>query len=166
MRREYGRWIPVVLCAWAVAGCYRYVPAEMEATPPGTDVRLLVTREGALEMEEVGALDGNQEPRVDGTVVATEDAALLIRVPIAQRQDGFIVSRIDQSVRVPMEEVVSFQRRELNKLGTGLLLTGGALALGALVAVIAEPLGGDDGDPDTPPDELFTLQIFSIPFGR
>lgn len=167
MKTEWRRGLVVAsLAAISTTGCYRYVPAQMEATPPGTDVRVLVTRAGAREMEEAGALDPSDEPRVSGTVVGTEGDDLLVRIPIAQRQDGFIVSRIEQAVRLPMGEVVSFQRREVNALSTGLLLTGGAAALAGLVAIIANPLGGDASDPEPPPDEFFMFELLSIPFGR
>lgn len=155
-----------LLAAAGTTGCYRYVPGQLEATPPGTDVRVLVTQEGAREMRDAGAISENDEPRVEGAVVGTEGGDLLVRVPIARRQNGFLVDRIDQSLRLPVDEIVSFQRRELDGVRTGLVLTGGAAVLAALIAVIADPLGGDNPDPEPPPDELMLLELLSIPVGR
>lgn len=153
--------------AMATTGCYRYVPAQAEATPPGTNVQLLVTREGAREAEEVGALDGSGEPRVRGTVVGTEGDDLLVRVPVAQRQEGFIVNRIDQSVRFPIGEIVSLQRREVNGLATGLVIGGAVAAVTTMVAVIATARRGDNGDPPDPPEEsLISIPLVSFFFGR
>ncbi len=150
--------------AVALTGCYRYVPAEIGAAPPGTDVQLLVTRDGTEEAQVAGALtDG--EPRVRGTVVAREDDVLLVRVPVAQRQDGFIVNRIDQAIRFPIDEIVSLQRRELNPLTTSLAIGGIAVGVGAAIAVLGNPLKGDSPEPPGP-DELFFSFPLPLPFGR
>lgn len=150
--------------AVALAGCYRYVPAEIGATPPGTDVQLLVTRAGTEEADLAGALRGG-EPRVRGTVVAREDDVLLVRVPVAQRQDGFIVNRIDQAVRFPIGEIVSLQRRELNPLTTSLAIGGAVVGVGAAFAVLGNPLKGSTPEPPGP-DELFLSFPVPLPLGR
>lgn len=152
--------LPVVL----TAGCYRYVPAEIGSTPPGTGVQILVTRSGAQQAEEAGALDGG-EPRVRGTVVGVQGDDLLIRVPVAQRQEGFIVNRIEQSLSFPIGEIVSFQRRELNGLATGLVIGGAVAVVGAMVAVIADPLKGSKPEPPDP-DEIILSFPIPLPFGR
>jgi len=149
------------------SGCYRYVPADVEVAPPGMDVRMLVTRNGAREFADAVGVDGG-EPIVNGTVVSREGDDLLVRVPVTQRQDGFITNRIEQSVRFPIGEIVSFQRRELNGAATGLLIGGAAAVVAGLVAIIVDPFGGDGldpGDPD-PPDFSFQLDFVSLLFGR
>lgn len=151
------------------AGCYRYVPAELEATPPGTEVRLLVTSTGAREAQEAGVLDDENEPRVRGTLMGVDGTDLVVRVPVAQRQDGFMVRRIDQSVRVPTSEIVSLQQQELDGVRTGLVVGGATVLVAGVLALILDPFGRSDNDPDPPPDELLmSLQIFShpFPFGR
>lgn len=162
MKNQWIRWGLVAMALGTWTGCYRYVPAQIEATPPGTDVQLLITRNGARQAQEAGVLGVDDEPRVRGTVVGVENEDLLVRVPVAQRQDGFIVNRIDQSIGFPIGEVVSFQRREINALATGLVVGGAAVGVGVLVALLGEALQGGSGDNDPGPDEFFLL---SIPFG-
>lgn len=159
MKNQWIRWglVAMTLVTWT--GCYRYVPAQIEATPPGTDVQLLITRNGARQAQEAGVIGVDDEPRVRGTVVGIENESLLVRVPMAQRQDGFIVNRIDQSIDFPIGEIVSFQRREINSLATGLVVGGAAIGLGALVALVGDALRGGSGDTDPGPDEFFLLSI-------
>lgn len=150
----------------ATTGCYRYVPADIEATPPGTGVQLLVTPNGAQEAEMAGALDPG-EPRLRGTVVGVEGDQLLVRVPLAQRQEGFIVSRIDQAVSIPVGEILSFQRREMDRLQTGLFIGGTAAAVAGIAFLILDPLKGDPERPrPDPPESIIPLSIFSFTIGR
>jgi hypothetical protein len=149
----------------ATTGCYRYVPAQVEATPPGTGVQLLVTPSGAQEAEVAGALDGG-EPRLRGTVVGVEGGQLLLRVPLTRIQQGFIENRIDQAVSVPVGEIVSFQRRELDRLQTGLFIGGTVAGVAAIALLILDPLRGDPERPGPDPDESIVLPIVSIPIGR
>lgn len=150
----------------ATTGCYRYVPAQIEATPPGTGVQLLVTRDGAQEAEVAGALTEG-EPRLRGTVVGVEGEQLLLRVPLSRIQQGFIENRIDQAVSIPVGEIVSFQRRELDRLQTGLFLGGTAAAVAAVAVLILDPLKGDPERPGPdPPESIIPLSIFSFTIGR
>lgn len=167
MKRDYRGVLTALLVASTAAGCYRYVPAEVTATPPGTRVQLLVTPTGAREAREAGALEDDGEPRVEGTVVDVERDDVLVRVPVGRQQDGFMVNRIDQSVRFPIEEIVSLRRRELDGTRTALVIGGTTLLGAGLLALIFDPFGRSDPDTEPPPDEFFTsLQILSVPIGR
>jgi len=150
----------------ATTACYRYVPAQIEATPPGTGVQLLVTRNGAQEAEMAGALDDG-EPRLRGTVVGVEGDQLLLRVPVTRIQEGFIANRMEQAVSVPVGEIVSFQRREMDRLQTGLFIGGTAAAVAGIAVLILNPLRGDPERPGPDPDEtILSLPIFSVTIGR
>lgn len=152
--------------ALACAGCYRYVPAQMEATPPGEGVRVLMTRAGAAELATVTEINGDA-PLVDGTVLGVEGSVLLLSVPVAQRHEGFMTSSLKQTIRVPTGEVVSFQRRELNALATGLTIGAAAGVVTAIVFVIAQSVRGSTPDqPIDPDDLLLKLSVFSIPIGE
>lgn len=166
VKNPIGRALLAILIA-STAGCYRYVPAQMEATPPGTEVRLLVTRAGTSELTEVVDVEGDA-PLVDGTLVEMQNDDLVLSVPVAQRQDGFMTSTIEQRVRVPAGEVVSFQRREINGLLTATAMTGVAAGVAALVLVLGDAIR-PDADTETDFGEDFTafdIPIFSWVFGR
>lgn len=145
------------------SGCYRYVPADLVATPVGTDVRVLVTSEGAEELNQVTEVDPSV-PRVNGTLIAFEDEDVVLNVPIARREGGFVTGMLEQRVRVPSDEIVSFERRELNGTSTAIATVGTAVVIGGLFALLSQSLLGDNGDPGEPPDE-FTFG-FSFLWGR
>lgn len=157
--------LTVVTVTMTTAGCYRYVPAQIEATPPGTGVQLLVTGSGAQEAEMAGALDDG-EPRLRGTVAGMEGDRLLLRVPLTRVREGFIENRIDQAVSLPVGDIVSFQRRELDGLQTGLFIGGTAAAVAGVAFLILDPLRGDPERPGPDPDEtVIPLSIFSFTIG-
>ena len=170
-RREHSRraievyWVPsataLTLC---LSGCFSYVPTVLETTPVGEEVRLLVTRQGGFELSEVTTIDASV-PLVRGRLVGREGAELLLNVPVAQRRDGFHTVQLNQTIRVPVDQILGIERRKFDGLNTG-LLAGGAVALGVgVLTMIMEAFGntGLDTSPD-PPE--FRGSFFSIPIGR
>lgn len=145
------------------SGCYRYVPADLNVTPAGTDVRVLVTGDGLDELSQVTEVDASM-PRVSGTVVGLEGRELILNVPIARRQEGFVSGMIEQRIRLASDDIVSFERRELNGTTTVIATVGTAVVIGGLFALLSQSLLGDNGDPGEPPDE-FTFG-FSFGLGR
>lgn len=167
MKNKWRRGVLAIIALTLTAsGCYRYVPTSADMTPPGTGVRVLVTQAGAADLTAATGIDG-ATPLVEGTVAEVEEGALLMNVPVGVRQDGFVTSSIEQVVRVPLVEIVSLQRRELNAFATGMSITGGAAVIALLVAVIAKPLLGEEPGPPTPPDEFTaSFSLFSVTIGR
>lgn len=144
------------------SGCFKYVPTELEATPQGENVRIFVTRQGALELAEVREIDGSV-PSLTGKLVDREERDVLIQVPVAQRQEGFHSVSLAQTIRVPAGEIISVERRQFDPLGTG-LLAGSTAAVGAMVIyLIIEAYGDPPGPDDPPPVDLRRIDLFSIP---
>lgn len=149
------------------SGCYSYTQTRPDAVSPGDGVRVLVTREGAVELAEVTEVRW-ESPTFDGTVVGLEDSDLLLSVPVGERQVGFLSSDLNQTIRVPTAEIVSFQRRSLDPIATGFSIAG-AVGLGtALVLyIVSEHRSGNGGTPPPPPDDLMMgFNIFSFSLGR
>jgi hypothetical protein len=166
LRRIDRRHVAVLLLAGMTAGCFTYVPAQLETTPPGENVRVLVTRQGASELASVTTVAGDV-PSMDGSVVGTEGTDLLLRVAVGERREGFIASSLNQTVRVPVGEILSFQRREVDKLRTGLLVGVAAGVATAVVVFILDPFGSRDPPSGPDPDELrLDMGVFTIPVGE
>ena len=156
----------LIVVVLGASGCFRYVPAQIETTPPGEGVRLLVTRQGAAELSSVAEVDP-VAPTIDGTVLGVEGSELLLRVAVGERREGFISTDLSQTIRVPTGEIVSFQRREFDKAGTVLLVGGGAAFVTAVAVFILDPRRGAGEDTDPDPDDLgLSFSLFSIPIGR
>ncbi len=150
----------------ASAGCFQYVPADVSAVPEGTSARIVMTRMGGEQLREA-VPDTRDGAPVRGTVVGTDNGDLLLNVPVAQRQVGSASRTIQQRVRIPVGEIVSFERRELNTTATVLTIGAGTAAVIGLVFAITESRKGDNPDPPDPPDDaIVEIPILSILFGR
>ena len=152
--------------ALTASGCFRYIPADVTQTPSGTGARIVMTREGGEELREVlpEARDGAP---VRGTFAGADGDDLLLDITVAERQSGSATRSIQQRIRVPAGEVVSFERRELNGTATVLTIAAGAAAVAGLVFAITEARKGENPDPPIPPDEsIIEIPILSLLFGR
>lgn len=151
-----------------LSGCYKYTPMDQRVVPPGgEEVRVYVTRAGAAELAEI-VPDAEGAGSITGVVQSVENDDLLMRVTVGERQEGLRVINMMQTIRVPRGEILTMERREVNKLGTGLLVAGGAaLGVGVVLGII-EAFGVSSGGPEDPPPEDFTVTLggFSFPWGR
>ncbi len=136
--------------ALLAAGCYRYVPVELETVPAGEGVRMYLTRTGMAAITELPMEAG---PIVTGTLVSQDNGDVLLRVPIATRQQGFHIRSIGQDVRIPTGDIIQVERRQLDRLGTGLLI-GGTGAVAALVMTLILDSRSDVVNDDSPVPEL------------
>ena len=152
-----------VLSVLVLQGCYTYAPIDLAAAPPGSDVRLLVTRQGAFELSEVTVVDASV-PLVQGKIVGREGDDLMLNVPVTQRQEGFHNVQLGQTIRVPFGEVLSAEGRALSSSKTGLALAGAAGAAGFIIFSIMRADGQLRPDETNPPE--FGLPWLSIPFGE
>ena len=151
----------LVVAALSGSACYDYVPVETAAPPPGEDVRVFVTRQGAAEFSEVAPVDG-PVPDLRGRVVGREGSDLLLAVEVASRQVGLRAISLEQTVRVPIGEILSIERRVLNKPFTAAVLVGLAAGGTAMLLGIIDAFGGAPG---AEPDPDFLINLFSIPVG-
>ncbi len=133
---------------------------------PGTGVRVLTTRAGAAELIDVSEVF-QDVPVVDGTLVGVEGQDLLLTVSVGRRRDGFVNSRLNQTIRIPTEEIISFRRRELDPVATGFSVAASIGIITAVVVFILDPSGRENTDPEEPPDDAWVeFPIFSFKIGR
>jgi hypothetical protein len=142
-------------------GCHNYVPTDFTTVPVGEDVRLFVNPGDVPELSEIPAGE-DLAPVVQGTLVAMEDDAVVVRVPVARRQEGFHTLSLGQSIRVPHDGIISAQVRMLDQLKTLGIVSGTVAA--ALVFVGLEVINPVPTTPDDDPPE-FLLNLLSIPIG-
>ena len=147
-----------------VAGCYSYAQVPVERAPVGENVRLVVDRAGVPDLD--GVDEGTSvAPTLRGRVTGSENGSLLVRVPLRTdaRGAGSSVLDVEQSLRIPMDQVLSLEVQSFSPARTGLLV-GGAAAGAAFV--IFHIIDGGRGDQDRdPPDPDVLFRLFSIPIG-
>lgn len=142
-----------------VSACFSYVPAEMGTVPEGEDVRVYLTRAGMEELPELASEGG---PFVSGTLMSADADEMMVRVPVAVRREGFFMGTLGQDVGIPTSQVIQLERRELNKVGTGLLV-GGTAGLAVLVVTMIITDGRRGEAPPPPGPEEIRIPLFSIP---
>ena len=143
-------------------GCYNYLPTDFATVPVGEDLRLFVDPEEVPELSEIPVTE-DLTPVVQGTLVGMEDDALVLRVRVASRQQGFHTVSLGQSIRVPHDGIISAQLRVLDELKT-VGVVSGTVAAAALIFVGLEVINPAPTTPDDDPPE-FLLTLFSIPIG-
>ena len=152
--------LPILVAAVAsTTGCYKYLPSQVDPAPPtGTDVRLVVTRDGAADLAAITDLTSSI-PRIEGKVEDTSDGTFTIRVPQGGI-DGGVFSDIGQLVRVPSNQILSVELRELDPVMSALFV--GAVGAGStfLLLKIIDSVGSGNGRDNPDP----VLQI-RVPFG-
>ncbi len=132
------------------AGCARWVPAQLGTVPPGTDVRLRLSEEGAAELE---GMTGARATEVSGELLQWEPEVLLSAAlsPAGARVDP----RLRQRLVMSPENVVAIDVREVDRTRTGLLVGGVVAVAGSAVAwAVVNLLRGSAGTPETPPTDV------------
>jgi hypothetical protein len=124
--------------ALTVSGCFRYVPAELQAVPEGGSVRIYVTR---AVVDQFGEVLTDTQPVLRGTVVRRDESQLLLRIPVGTRQVGFHSEELGQELPIPAREIIRLESRELDRIGTGALAAGTLGLAGLVIFVIMEAYG-------------------------
>jgi hypothetical protein len=144
-----------------VFGCFSYVPVDYASVPAGHEVRVRVTQNGASELREiVDDYEPRGSPTVSGTLVSRSTEALLVRVPVAVRSEGFFSAELGQDLRIPISDVLDVESRQLDRARTGLLVAGGVVATLTLIFQIMDSWGERGNPGGLPNDES------RVPVGR
>ena len=128
------------------SGCARWVPAQLGTVPPGTDVRLRLSEEGAAQLEE---MTGAGAAEVTGELLQWEPEVLVSTVlaPTGARVDPGLRQRLV----VDPANVVGIDVREVDRTRTGFLVGGVvAVAGSAVVWAVVNIIRGSEGAPTTP----------------
>ena len=156
MNRDFTRGIGILLLTFTVTGCYTFAPAELAQIGDGESVRVLLTREGLDRVRESGepTLEGLDRPVVRGVLVGQPSGHITLRVPVAVRETGFMMSVLEQQVTLPAGSVMMIESKRFSRQRTAALAVGaGALSgfvVGAILNEAIHPTGS--GQPSYPQD--------------
>ncbi len=149
----------VLMTVLAAGACYRYVPTEPAAIPPGSNIKAVLTGDGIEAMRPVFGPDVTS---VAGPFLYTGGQGVKVLTEVTVRREGFPPTTMNDTVRLEPHHVARLELRELDGLKTAGFTLGAAAAMaGALLA--GKSLGGssEDGEGGGPDPEAFIL--FKIP---
>lgn len=144
---EKTRYAWLVIAALVSGGCYSYVPADAEIVPVGANIRAHLSREGALQVEE---LTGRFRRVLDGEVLGLDEQDLVLSARIEPVNASPLARQpMEQPIRVPWESIARVEIRQFDARRTGLFIGGvTATLVGALAyAIRVENPGGSKPPP-------------------
>lgn len=138
------------VCGAALSlGCYTYVPADLETVPVGSRVRAMLSSEGQVDFRNRTALDLQV---IDGTLVQRNRDSLLFSIHTGTATSEFgSPTTLRQLIDVPRQDILRVDRRKLDELKTGALIT--AFAGAATTVAILALGGGEPGTVTVPPNQ-------------
>ena len=140
----------ILVLLLTISGCARWVPAQLGTVPPGTDVRLRLSEDGAAQLAE---MTGAGAAEVTGELLQWEPEVLMSTAlaPTAGRLDPGLRRRL---VLDP-DNVVGIDVREVDRTRTGLLVGGVVAAAGSAIAwAVVNIIRGSEGTPNSPPTDV------------
>lgn len=140
----------ILILLLTISGCARWVPAQLGTVPPGTDVRLRLSEDGAAQLAE---MTGAGAAEVTGELIQWEPEVLVSTAlaPTAGRLDPGLRRRL---VLDP-DNVVGIDVREVDRTRTGLLVGGVVAAAGSAIAwAVVNIIRGSEGTPNAPPTDV------------
>jgi hypothetical protein len=151
----------LTVTASLLSGCYTYTPVPVDLVPAGQDVRLTVNRQGAGDLADELSLDG-AAPVLIGQVTGREASSLLLRVPFRSDATGG-AGGVDlaQMARVPLDQILGAELRQLSTGRTAGFVAGVAGAATLLLLKIIDATGSNPGDGGDDP----VLAIIRLPIG-
>lgn len=132
-----------------VSACARWVPAPLGTVPPGTDVRLRLSEEGAERLEES---TGTGAVEITGELLQWEPE-VLVSTALANAGAG-VNPRLRQRLVVDPDDVLAIDVREVDRTRTGFLVGGVVAAAGSAIAwAVVNIIRGSEGAPTSPPTD-------------
>ena len=136
--------------AVSASGCFRYIPTELAGARSGEQVRLYVSRAELASLGDLVVGDG----AINGTFVRREATNLVVRLPVTVRETGLNTQVLGQDVFIPNDQVLQFERREVNRPMTAVLTVAGSAAMAGLVFLIIGGARSSEHVPEEGPVEL------------
>jgi hypothetical protein len=96
-------------------GCYRYVPATLEAVPAGSEIRVLLSTEGQVAMLHEVGIDARS---IIGTLEGNDGAAahLAVLAPFAVPRPGAPLEYV--RLALPSKDILRLEVRQFDRVRT------------------------------------------------
>jgi hypothetical protein len=150
----------LVASACSSAACYTYTVIDPAQAGAGIEVRARITPEESARIDE---LIGRQGRVLEGEIVGTESAGLIISVPTVFQDNGTSSARLHQRLTLPTTSIVELEQRRLDRLRT-FSLVGAIAAVAGYVVITQFGASSDDPGGDKPGPENLVVPLLRIKF--
>ncbi len=140
----------ILLALMTAPACYGYVAVDPATEPPAGDVRVVLSSVAADRLSPTAV----PSQTVMGDLVALTEDSVAVSVWIGSAYRGTPFEPVHQTITIPRQNVVRFERRQLSRWRTAL----SAIGIIAAVVVLVDqtvfqdnPNPPDDGGPPPPP---------------
>lgn len=127
----------------AIPGCYRLAPLEADAPDAGSEVRLVLTDAGSVQL---ASLVGPRVEVLEGRTVQSSDSALVLAVSSTFNRAGVEMPWNQERLSVPLGAIEQIRRRELDHKKTWLV--SGASVVGLFL--VSRAFGWGSGETRIP----------------
>ena len=166
---SFGRFFLLSFTLVSAGACYRYVPSETGAVPPGTEVRARLTDAGEAEARQYLGPDVRS---VTGSLVRWDGEGIGVLTKMTVSRAGFPSTTLTDTIRFLPQHLSGVDVKELDGKRT-LWFTAGVV--GAMVGAVlaAKHFGGSsreggeeggEGGGDIEASILVRVPVFRIPF--
>ncbi len=152
----------VLACFVAASGCYRYADTTLATVPENTEVEMLLSSEGQVNLRERVGLDRGT---LRGELIEKNGETVLISVQSVSAFTGVGTGPLYQRIDLPARDILRVRTRETDTARTVGLVGGIVLGAGGLVAALIAGEARNE-DPPTPggPEERTVGWLLQIPF--
>ena len=132
-----------------LSGCFTYMPIEPGQVEPGVDVRARVSPAAGARIAPL--LGATEARRLDGKVITRAADTLIVEVPTVIVDTREFGRTPNQRISIARGDLVELEVRKLDRLKTGAIVGGAAVALGVTLVKLLkgepgkEPLPGGGG---------------------
>lgn len=140
-----------LLATMVSSGCYRYSQVDPETIRQGESVRVVVSSNA---LAGVSPTTTQRNDNVEGDLMDLTSDSAAVAIWIGQAFRGTQFQMAHQTLRIPRDRIVQYQRRELSGWRTALAaaaVTGVVITLIREVAFEEDPNPGDGSEPPPPP---------------
>ncbi len=148
------------------SGCYSYAPVRVDSLTPGQTVRVRLTPEEAMRLEEMRRTDNRL---MEGTYLETSGLQMTVNTQVSRTDPMAGTRALIQTIDVPLSQVVEVEERSFDRVKTGAVVAGLAAGLvWAIIEATGDAVAPGTNPPPPPPPESripsFSLFRFALPF--
>ncbi len=141
------------------AACFQYLPVPIGSVPLGKELRVNLTQTGHAHLRDsIGDQFPQLRSRFEGSLIALDDRRLIVGVAVPTQGSG---RELQQRIAVPRSDILSIERKTLDRKQTGIIALGASVAVAILTYHwISGEFGGTTNPIPAPgPGETILLPI-------